>query len=85
MTDEKILYEILDSRENRSSMQKNIIDKYKKSLISFTLNIPGIYKDSPEYRRIHDLGMERVSHEIERSGNKIEYLKSYHKKTGPEG
>ena len=85
MKDEKILYEILESRENRASMQKNIIDKYNKSLISFTLNIPGLKKDSPKYRQIHDLGMETIIHEIEKSGNKIVYLNSFHKKTGPEG
>ena len=47
MIDKKILKQILDSREARRDKQKELISKYNKSLISFTLNIPGKVKDSP--------------------------------------
>lgn len=49
--------EILQSRESRHERQKTMIDKYKKTLVSFTLNIPGEIKVSPEYKRVFETGM----------------------------
>lgn len=85
MVDKKVLYEILNSRENRALMQKKIIEMYKHSLISFTLNIPGPNKDSIEYRRIHDEGMRAITNTLEEKGYKIEYIERIYKSTGAEG
>lgn len=61
MDNEKdILYKILLSREKRVEKQRYLIDKYKCSLISFTLNIPGPVKDSILYRKIHQEGMREL-------------------------
>lgn len=79
---EKTAYEILQSREDRAQIQEELINEYKKSLISFTLNIPGPKKDSPSYRKIHEIGMEEIISKVE--GN-IQFIKRNKKKTGPEG
>lgn len=85
MVDKRALYEILKSREDRAAMQKKIIDKYKHSLISFTLNIPGPNKDNLKYRKIHDVGMNAITDLIKDKGYKIEFINVIYKNTGAEG
>ena len=85
MVDKEILYEILNSREERAARQKSLIEEYNNSLISFTLNIPGAKKDSPIYREIHHIGMKKILDDIEKHAYKILYSQSYHKNTGSEG
>ena len=46
---EVTLLEVLSSRENRAKAQKNLICKYKKPLISFTMNIAGPQKNSASF------------------------------------
>ena len=38
-----LLNEILDGKEKRALIQRELLDKYQKVLISCTLNIPVIY------------------------------------------
>lgn len=85
MVDEKVLFKILISREDRALMQKQIIEKYKQSLISFTLNIPGPNKDSIKYREIHKEGMKAIVNSIENNGYRVEFSKIIYKETGAEG
>lgn len=85
MVDNKILFEILKSREDRVLMQKRIINKYNHSLISFTLNIPGSNKDSIEYRKIHNEGMKAIINTIAKNGYSIEFSETIYKGTGAEG
>ena len=42
------LLEILDARENRVQKQQELLQKYGKTLICFTMNIPGPIKVSPK-------------------------------------
>ena len=42
--EEVSLQEMLAARERRSALQTRLLQQYKKSLISFTLNIPGPVK-----------------------------------------
>lgn len=83
--DEKVLYQILQSREDRALKQEEIIAKYKQPIISFTLNIPGPIKDSSRYREIHDLGMDLISNTLKSEDYDIEYMEKINKSTGPEG
>lgn len=85
MIDEQIFYEILKSREDRALMQEEIIHKYNLPIISFTLNIPGLKKDSLEYRKIHDIGMDIISKTLKEGKYNIEYVEIIKKTTGPEG
>ncbi len=41
------LSELLLAREKRAAHQKELLEKYKATLISFTMNIPGPVKNSP--------------------------------------
>ena len=41
---EPTLLEILDAREKRVQHQKELLEKYKKPLLCFTMNIPGPVK-----------------------------------------
>lgn len=84
MTDEKLFNELLLSREERAYRQQEILEKYPYTLISFTLNIPGIIKDKPLYRRVHKTGVEEILKSIGDRGYKIEYMEERNKVTGSE-
>ncbi len=60
MIDEKIIMNLLDSKEKRAHRQRELIEKYKNSLICLTLNIPGRVKDSFTYREIHKEGIRTI-------------------------
>lgn len=85
MIDEKLLMDILKSREDRRIFQESLIEKYKNTLISFTLNIPGRKKDSEKYRRLHKESMEYILEKLEEKQIGILYKKRLEKNTGPEG
>jgi len=85
MIDEKQLLEILKSREDRAKKQMDILSIYPYSLISFTLNIPGIIKDSNQYRKIHKAGMEEIIDYLERIQSELKYIEEINKITGSEG
>ena len=52
--------DILNSRENRGLKQIDLLEKYGNTLISFTVNSPGINKDDKIYREIHNIGYESI-------------------------
>ncbi len=85
MDNEKIINEILKSREERAFIQQKIIALYNNPIISFTLNIPGSIKDSDKYRLIHDVGMDIITSELKDNICNITYIKRLNKTTGPEG
>lgn len=84
MIDENLLMEILNSREERARKQKELIDKYNNSLISFTLNIPGKEKNNVLYRRIHKIGMEIIKKELKEKNKEVIYKVEVNKTTGSE-
>src|SRR5699024_2626718 len=81
----QILIEILQSREDRRDKQIELINKYNKRLISFTLNIPGKIKDNKIYRNIHIEGMEFIIKKLKDKGLDPLYEEEIYKATGPEG
>lgn len=85
MIDENSFNKILESREDRAQKQIDILDKYSFSLISFTLNIPGIIKDNDIYRRIHKQGMEEILNILEVEKVDVKHLEEINKTTGSEG
>jgi holo-ACP synthase len=66
-----ILNEILNARETRANTQKELIDRYKTTLVSFTLNIPGAEKNSPVLTRIHEMGIDLLEEELRKHNIKI--------------
>lgn len=85
MMDEKFVMEILQSREDRRDKQLDLINIYKSSLISFTLNTPGILKDNEMYREIHKEGMGSIVNFLLDNDIKIIYKEEINKSTGSEG
>ncbi|MFC6604240.1 citrate lyase holo-[acyl-carrier protein] synthase [Ectobacillus funiculus] len=59
-----ILNEILNARETRANTQKELIDRYKTTLVSFTLNIPGPEKNSPIFTKVHEEGICLLEEEL---------------------
>lgn len=83
--DFKRLEEILNSREDRANKQIEILREYPYSLISFTLNTPGIVKSSDLYNRIHQLGMDSIIKLLDDKGTRIRHKEVLNKSTGNEG
>lgn len=85
MLDEKILTTILDAKEDRAYRQSVLLDKYKNSLISFTLNIPGRVKGNSLYSDIHIEGMKLIEKELQANDLKILYKEEREGGAGREG
>lgn len=85
MIDEKFVMEILQSREDRRDKQLDLINRHKSSLISFTLNTPGIVKDNEMYRDIHKVGLSEIKDLLIQSNIPILYQEVIDKATGNEG
>lgn len=74
---------VLAEREIRAEKQKKLLEKYKHSLISFTLNIPGSVKDSPLYRKIFQEGIRAI--EAVLGQERILYKEIQYKSAGSTG
>jgi len=83
-SEKDILFKILLSREKRAEKQKYLINKYKCSLISFTLNIPGATKDSELYRKIHKEGIKEILRVLNNEHLPILYKEEIYEITGAE-
>lgn len=69
--EKQVLEEILNAREKRAEMQRKLIDTYKNTLISFTLNIPGIEKCNSTFTKVHKTGIRLLEEELEKKNIKI--------------
>ena len=64
--------EILDCREKRVAIQNEMIKKYNKPVISFTMNIPGPIKTNNEIKKAFDIGKKLEVQELnENTGNEL--------------
>lgn len=70
---------LLDDREKRYLEQEMLVGKYKKPIISFMVNIPGVEKVNNKIRKFHKMGIEIIEKEI---GDKIIYKIYKDKNTG---
>ncbi|EAA23457.1 CITX PROTEIN [Fusobacterium vincentii ATCC 49256] len=52
--------EILNCREKRVAIQNDMIKKYNKPVISFTMNIPGPIKTNNEIKKTFDIGKNLI-------------------------
>ena len=64
--------EILDCREKRVAIQNEMIRKYNKPVISFTMNIPGPIKTNNEIKKAFDIGKNLILEKLKE--NNIEIL-----------
>ena len=84
MVDENLVFEILKSREDRANKQEEILKDYPYSLISFTLNTPGLIKDNESYRRIHTIGKNEILKAIKDKDYRLKNIEEINKATGSE-
>lgn len=50
---------LLQARENRQLRQRRLMDAYKGTLVTFTMNIPGADKNSEMITKLHKYGMSK--------------------------
>ena len=77
--------QILDAREQRVIHQKELLERYGKSLICFTMNIAGPVKDSDLIRAGFSLGDRLLSAQLKGSGIRILHREADFSPTGPTG
>lgn len=70
-----LLKEILEAKENRAKVQRELIIEYKTTLISFTLNIPGINKRGDLFKKVHDTGINELEQELNNQKIDVQYKK----------
>ena len=58
------LNQVLDARENRVAFIHKLSDVYKKTVLSFKLNIPGEQKINPMLLDIFEIGIENIEKSI---------------------
>lgn len=85
MYGEVTLSEVLDARENRVKIQREIIEKYKSTLISLTLNIPGGLKVYPLSIKTYNEAISLITKHLKRHHINIIYQTDKKEKTGYEG
>jgi len=68
-----ILEQMLDAREQRAAAQRQLLERFACSLISFTLNIPGAYKAYPLARKAFEQGLLLIARQLERQGFAVLY------------
>ncbi|WP_238918559.1 citrate lyase holo-[acyl-carrier protein] synthase [Clostridium sp. YIM B02555] len=69
--EKQVLEQILDAREKRAEKQRELINIYQNTLISFTLNIPGVEKQNPTFTNIHKKGIELLEEELSKQNIKL--------------
>lgn len=73
---EMMALKILEARENRVIKQRKMVEEYKSTIVSFSMNIPGPNKDSDLYRSAFDVGVENIKRALATSllKEEIDYL-----------
>ena len=78
------LQEMLAARERRCYLQAQLLQQYKRSLISFTLNIPGPIKVLPGVPEAFALGCSRIEALLKDRLVLIQHMETIKAKTGYE-
>ncbi|MDO4535049.1 MAG: citrate lyase holo-[acyl-carrier protein] synthase [Clostridium perfringens] len=79
-----LLNEILEGKEKRALIQRELLHRYNKILISCTLNIPGIYKVNKLYKKAHTVEVAALEKELGNRNIEIVYKKYNVSKAGYE-
>ena len=78
------LREVLDARDRRAEAQRQLLERYARPLISFTMNIPGPVKNSPQIRRAFDEGLRLLETALREAGFACEERQITHADAGNE-
>ena len=76
--------EILNCREKRVAIQNEIIKKYNKPVISFTMNIPGPIKINNEIKKAFYIGKKLILEKLKENNIEILEKKELNVNTGNE-
>ena len=76
--------EILNCREKRVVIQNEMIRKYKKPVISFTMNIPGPIKTNNEIKKAFDIGKNLILEKLKENNIEILEIQELNENTGNE-
>ena len=76
--------EILDCREKRVAIQNEMIKKYNKPVISFTMNIPGPIKINNEIKKAFDIGKKLILEKLKENNIEILEVQELNENTGNE-
>lgn len=76
---EKFILKLLDAKEKKYNLQNELIEKYKKPLLSFQLNIPGIEKRNETLLAFHKKNSEYIENLL---SEKIIYSQYVDEETG---
>ena len=76
--------EILNCREKRVVIQNEMIRKYRKPIISFTMNIPGPIKTNNEIKKAFDIGKKLILEKLKENNIEILEKKELNVNTGNE-
>lgn len=81
---EVTLMEMLEARERRAGRQRELLERFGKPMISFTMNIAGPVKNGPEIARGFDLGKELLHRQLMTRRAGPVYTEEIREKTGNE-
>lgn len=76
--------EILNCREKRVVIQNAMIRKYRKPVISFTMNIPGPIKTNNEIKNTFDIGKNLILEKLKENNIAILEIQELNENTGNE-
>ena len=76
--------EVLNCREKRVAIQNEMIRKYKKPVISFTMNIPGPIKTNNEIKKAFDIGKKLILEKLKENNIEILEIQELNENTGNE-
>lgn len=79
------LSQMLEARELRAARQKELLEKYRLPLVSFTMNIAGPVKNSPSIRRGFLLGRRLLLGQLARMKAAVVFSREEDRDTGCEG
>jgi len=79
---EVTLEQLLDAREYRAARQKELIEKYNHPLVSFTINIPGPVKITPESTILFLEGCKTLVNKLKEAGSTMVYFETNDHITG---
>ena len=76
--------EILNCREKRVVIQNDMIKKYNKPVISFTMNIPGPIKTNNEIKKAFNIGKNLILEKLKENNITILEIQELNENTGNE-
>ncbi|MBL4938211.1 citrate lyase holo-[acyl-carrier protein] synthase [Clostridium sp. YIM B02515] len=81
---EQSVQDIMEARDVRVRYHDYLLRGYKRTVISYKLNIPGPVKYSPLIKQIFDVGLSELNRKLDQAFVDIVHEKVWYKKSGPE-